>query len=563
MNKNSKKSKIIIAVSVVLVVAIIAVAIVLVLNKTSNPKGKNKDKKEEEIVFDKSTIVVANDKDLSFSVAEFNYFYYYVWQNIENTAYQYEYQYSQYNGAGAGVMMTGYDYTKSPASQEYKNDYSSFTGITLEDLKVTSATWADVMKYAAISQLVQTKYGAKMARAEGLSLTAEEQANIDAQIKELEDNAREQDFSTNRLLRKLYGNGVTEKLVRSILTEQTLADAYFKKYATDAENAITDQQILDKYNANPDDYSIVGLRAYPFEAEYEDGADDTTKETARKQAKALADAFLASATSEEDFIKLADAELKKKEETKDKDADSATALKAVYKDQIAQSISEEVANWAFSADRTAGESAVFPVGDDTFFVVMLTATKDKDTTASANDVRHILIKFPDAQTDADGKQIDLTDAQKAETLAKAEEVLAKYNENPTEENFVALTKEFTDDVDSNGNPNNDGLYEGVTASSNYVEAFKNWATAPERMPGDVEIVETEYGYHVMYYSKSQGETWKETIKQELLSKVSEDLIAKIDNEYINTINMNSNLLTDAFESQTKHIEERLIAMLGE
>lgn len=532
-------------IAVILAVAVVFGAVGGVLNFFGTPQKVLK-------------VSAAGNKDYTFSLAEFNYYYYMVWQQIENTAYQYEYQYSQYYGEGAGVMVTGYDYTKSPSSQEYKDDYSNFTGITLADLKAEKANWADVMKYAAISQLIQTKYGAKMANEAGLSITPEQQTEIDENITQYADTAKEHDFSTNRYLRQVFGNGITEKLIREILTEQTLANTYFEKFATDTENAITKDQINEKYNSDRDSYDIVSLRAYPFAAEYDENADDAAKEEARKKAKANADAFLEGAVNEQSFVELAAKELKKDKDNKDKDADTTTAMKNVYKASITSNISEEVANWAFNADTKAGDSKVFAATEDDFFVVMLTVAPHKDTTSSGNDVRHILFKFPDAQKDADGNEIAITDAQKAKVREEAEKVLDLYLENPTEENFINLTKEHTEDVDSNGNPNNDGLYEGIVASSSYVEGFLDWAIDESRKTGDVEIVETTFGYHIMYYVQSQGETWEQNIKDQILSDTSDDLITKIDNEYISKINMNNALLKWAFNQQTKHINQAVI-----
>lgn len=536
-------------IAVVLAVAVVFGAVGGVLNFFGTPQKVIK-------------VSVAGDKDYSFSLAEFNFFYYLVWSQIQNTAYQYEYQYSQYYGAGAGLTVTGYDYTKSPALQEYKDDYSNLTGIKLADLNKDSATWADVMEFAAISQLMQTKHLSKLAKNAGLSVTPEEQTEIDKQITDYENEAKEADYSTNRFLRDRFGNGITEKLLREILTEQALADAYFEKFATDAENAITDEQVNEKYNSDPDSYNIVSLRAYPFAAEYDEKADDDAKEEARKKAKAKADAFLASATDEQNFIKLAETELKKSDDTKEQDPDETTAMKNAYKKDITSNISEEVAAWAFNADTKAGDSKVFAATEDDFFVVMLTATAHKDITSSGNDVRHILFKFPEAQKDADGKEIPITDAQKAEVKEKAEKVLALYLENPTEENFVKLTNENTEDVDTEGKPNNGGLYEGVTASSSYVESFLNWSIDEKRKAGDTGIIETEFGYHIMYYVKSQGETWEQNIRNEILTTASDDLITQIDNDYVKKVNLNNVFVKWTFKQQTKHINEIILRMLS-
>lgn len=534
-------------IAVVLVVAIAVGAVGGVLNFFGTPQKVIK-------------VSVAGDKNYSFSLAEFNYFYYSVWENIMNTAYQYEYQYSQYGMSGGGVMATGYDYTKSPALQEYKDDYSNFTGITLADLGKDSATWADVIENLAVSQLIQVKHGAKLAKEAGLSITPEQQTEIDNLIKEYAETAQKNDYSTNRYLRQVFGNGITEKLIREMAEAQSLANTYFEKVSTDTENAITKEQIDEKYNSDRNSYDIVTLRAYPFAADYAEDADDATKDTARKAAKAKADEFLKTAVNEQTFIELAAKELKKDKDNKDKDADETTAMKNAYKNNITSSICEEAANWAFNADTKVGDSKVFAATEDDFFVVMLTVAPHKDTTSSGNDVRHILFKFPDKQKDSDGKEIDLTDAQKAKVREEAEKVLELYKKNPTEENFINLTKEHTQDVDSNGNPNSDGLYEGITASSSYVKNFLNWSIDEKRKTGDVEIVETEYGYHIMYYVKSQGETWEQNIRNEILSSASEALAAQINADYVKKVNFNNPMLKWSFKQQTKHINETILRM---
>jgi hypothetical protein len=33
-----------------------------------------------------------------------------------------------------------------------------------------------------------------------------------------------------------------------------------------------------------------------------------------------------------------------------------------------------------------------------------------------------------------------------------------------------------------------------------VPNFLNWSIDPDRQAGDTEVIETEYGYHVMYYT---------------------------------------------------------------
>ena len=65
----------------------------------------------------------------------------------------------------------------------------------------------------------------------------------------------------------------------------------------------------------------------------------------------------------------------------------------------------------------------------------------------------------------------------------------------TQDSFIALVKEHSDDTSAADG----GLFENIGLNSAYVPEFQNWAIDPERKAGDAEVIETDYGYHVMYY----------------------------------------------------------------
>lgn len=123
-----------------------------------------------------------------------------------------------------------------------------------------------------------------------------------------------------------------------------------------------------------------------------------------------------------------------------------------------------------------------------------------DDTALIN-VRHILITWDDA--DGDGTP---TDEEKAAALAAAEALLAEYETDPTEEHFAQLANDHSTDPGSN---TNGGLYENVYPGQ-MVTSFNDWCFDAARTPGDTGIVETNYGYHIMYFvSKGDMLYWKQ------------------------------------------------------
>ena len=136
------------------------------------------------------------------------------------------------------------------------------------------------------------------------------------------------------------------------------------------------------------------------------------------------------------------------------------------------------------------------------------------------DVRHILI-CPVATIGEDEEAIT-GDAEWAACLAKAEEVLSIWKSGEaTEESFAALVAEYTEDP---GSVSTGGLYEDITPSSSYVENFLNWAVDGQRQPGDTGIVQTEYGYHIMYFV--EGEVyWMYAARNALITEKTDALIA--------------------------------------
>ncbi|MEA5040549.1 MAG: peptidylprolyl isomerase [Clostridiaceae bacterium] len=100
-------------------------------------------------------------------------------------------------------------------------------------------------------------------------------------------------------------------------------------------------------------------------------------------------------------------------------------------------------------------------------------------------VRHILIQ-----------PAETTDASKSEAKTEAERIYALWQENPTEDNFAALAEEYSSDEGSN---TNGGLYDDVTPGQ-MEDAFNDWCFDESRQVGDHGIVETDYGYHIMYFS---------------------------------------------------------------
>ena len=409
-------------------------------------------------------------------------------------------QYDSTYGEGYGAMYTGYDSTKTPMEQAY-------TLGTIEGFEGENPTWADYMRINALNYLQSYVAYADLAREAGLTLTEDEQKEIDDQIEQLRSTAESNDFSLNRYLVQMYGKGVNEKLLREVMEERQLASDYAKQKQEELTNAITDEQINTEYNDNLADYALVSVSAFTVTADTSSVADDATdeeKETAKTEAmakaKTLADGYAAKVTSPETLLE--QAKLNNSSATQD-----SVTYTDVTPSTLTSSFGQAACDWVVSADRAVGDVTVVESSNG-YTVLYLSALPHKDTVKPV-DVRHILIAFP---TDDDGNAEDLTDDQKLEYYEKAKSVYDQYLANPTEDNFSTLASTNSEDP---GSKDNGGLYEEVNVGD-MVDAFNDWCFDASRKPGDTGIIETEIGYHIMYYvGNDHDEAWKTTVKTAL------------------------------------------------
>lgn len=129
-------------------------------------------------------------------------------------------------------------------------------------------------------------------------------------------------------------------------------------------------------------------------------------------------------------------------------------------------------------------------------------------------VRHILVS-PEISEGAS----EATESQWKACLAEAERILQEWKDGEaTEESFVALVPTYTADT---GSAQTGGLYENVNPTSNFVENFLEWSVDMSRQPGDTGIVESNYGYHIMYFVSGEP-YWLVSARAQLVSSITKD-----------------------------------------
>ena len=92
--------------------------------------------------------------------------------------------------------------------------------------------------------------------------------------------------------------------------------------------------------------------------------------------------------------------------------------------------------------------------------------------------------------------------------------------------FGELAKEYSYD----GNAKDGGLYENVLEGKMVTE-FNDWIFHKDRKAGDVDIVKTQYGYHMMYFVGDGKITWKVNAESGLKSEEYTEYLKNLEKKY--------------------------------
>ena len=451
----------------------------------------------------------------------------------------------------------------SQAYQEWNNQYGSNAAIYLQILNnlnlslpldeqvqdaKTGKTWADYFVDLALEDAKHTYMLCDLANAAGFKLDQETLDSIDSQIGILPLYASLSGYSSaEKYLGAPYCYGADEESYRDYMTKNALANAYLAHYAeelkyTDEDIRNFEKEKLNNYNSYS--YSAVYLSYTNFLGEQKKDADgklipytEDDNNAARAKAKEVAEALLSAKTFDE--LKLAVDNLDINKDAEGKKLEKPVVSASDYKNVFGASLPSLLTAWITDSSRVAGDSGIVvnEVTDTTttdktegegegekeepkktingYYVVIFNGMNDNKV--STVDVRHLLVSFVhegnNNQKDADGK-VTYSQEEKDAAKAKAEKLLKDLEAmegGKTEENFKTLVHDNTDDT---GSKETGGLYENISYDQNYVEPFLNWALDEKRTAGEVDIIETEYGFHIMYFVEVNEMNYRDLVISE-------------------------------------------------
>lgn len=425
-------------------------------------------------IIDRNTTAMTVGED-EISVTELNQYYHTTRNGFIN-------QYGDY------LSMYGYDMT-NPATFDMQ-----------ASLFDSSKTWKEYFMAEAQAAAEEVSLLYQDAAKNGYTMTAEDQEQYALYMDTLKSAAENNNMSVAKYCKALYGSGTKVADVESYYEKRVVAAGY---YNTILEGFGIDDAAIDAhYTANPDKYDE--LTYFLYDVDYE----DETKDAAKKDAEALMNK-LAKDGSNFDAVC----------------ADYAKTEEGEFKTAKAQSVVSEIdaktviGGWLADESRKTGDMAVLDDTDNSSMSLILyvgRALKDDYTVA----VRHSLVAFETAASDATDEEKAAVEAANAGKKAEAEALYEEWKAaGATEEAFIEMAKEHSAD----SNAAQGGIYTGVSKGKMVAE-FEDWCFDENRQPGDHGIVETQYGYHIMYFVENEGLSYRTDIENTLLSNQYNDYL---------------------------------------
>lgn len=434
------------------------------------------------------------------------------------------------------VTIDGKNYTAAEVDYFYKNAYQSFlsnyssylsvfgldTTKSLKDQTCTmtdDGTWYDYFVKQGLQQMCDVHALVDDATDKGYQYPDSVQTNLKNSMDTLDSTASGYGYSTAQYLSAVYGNTMT----RSTYEKQLLLTLEAQDYSQHYKSSLTytTEDLTAAYKADTNSYDIVNCEYVKVDgtaASTTDSDGKTVDPTDQQKTDALADAK-----------KLANSIYTDYKSGKKLSALADTSDSATYTSSEETSYSDTVLlKWLFDASRKSGDCAVLDDSDNSAYYVAVFHSRtrpDYDTV----DVRHILIQ-PATGTKSEGDDgYDAEQAQlKADAKKKAEDLLNTWKSGAaTEDSFSELAKENSADT---GSASDGGLISQVSKSSSLVDSFKNWCLEDHK-PGDTGIVESDYGYHIMYFVGTDLPYWQVEVTNALQTKDFNDWYTGVTKDY--------------------------------
>lgn len=442
---------------------------------------------------------------------------------LENTGYKMHHD----------VYMTSDNYTISNAVLAYfikteetnfvSNNSSSYSQSGLDTaLKLKNQqyrgdgydTWFDYFYSSAANKLKNYVCYAEAAAAEGITLDDADKSGIETTVNNAKKSADEKEMSLDEYLSDTYAVGFNEQDFRECLELSAIAAKYYDKL--DKSFTYTDKELAAAYNKSPEKYSVADCIYYTIYSSATDSTPEDEMARLNKKAKKKAEK-LASANNQNEFETMIFDLLKAKyaDDSDLSDNEIRQQVNNYKKENQEYKAGDEYSENLFKKGAKAGDTFIIADEDGRQYdVYMITKPAYREDYITKN-VRHILC--------AEDDYSDISEA-----LTAAQNMYADIaREDDKEAKFIDYATRHSGDPGSRATG---GLYENIRQGQ-MVAKFNDWCFYRGRKPGDMGIVSSDYGYHVMYFVGNGVPAWQINVINDQKLADFEKTVSELENKH--------------------------------
>lgn len=399
-----------------------------------------------------------------------------------------------------------YEYTYYAAYGYYDLDTTKDFGAQFtKDEDGNELSWEAYFRKLALQRLTNYTMNYEKALEAGITLTDEQKEQIDSQLESIKEQASSENKSVNEYVNEKFGENCGLETLRKFLEQYFIAGNYYNR--STIENRPSEDEVNAYFDENSNKYQSCSIAL--IELEY-DTTDDDTKAKSIENAKSYMSKITdvdsmkkimpeASASLIEQYVSAGYFETQEEAVQTLLDSIESTETRTNFESYF----DEDTASWLFDEATPVNSVNYFASEDYGIVYVILKTAQPVLDDAQVYSVRHILITPANSEDESTSStETGYTDEQWANALSKAEAIVDEYNKGEkTELAFAELAEEYSEDTESTS-AGSSGLYGGGyegTHIGEMVSEFEGWAVDPSRKYGDVDIVKSEYGYHIMYF----------------------------------------------------------------
>ncbi|MCI9157155.1 MAG: hypothetical protein HFF44_09520 [Lawsonibacter sp.] len=426
------------------------------------------------------------------------------------------------------LNVNGTKYTAAEVQYYYKslynqqaNSYAFLPNVSVKEQvydQETGQSWYDYLMDQTIDTITTNTALASQAQAELFERTAEGQAELETFLAQLNTGWLSYGYSSrDAFIKANFGPYMTYERLVSLVNMEFLASDYANARLDAIQHPDSDYEAYYQDNAGSLDTIIYTQLTFRAGAPTTDDQGNPVELTDEEKAaaieeqkpvqKALAEEVQARLEAGEDVEAVAEEYEEQLYSTAlSRRASGVNVSMSIYSDWLMDSVRK-------TGDVTLVEQETV---DSYYYYVSVFEDRFRDE-ENTNTVRHLLVRAGSGTGTPTQEQYD-------EAEKKAQELLDQWKAGEaTEDSFAQLAAANSQDT---GSAASGGLISGITSTSSYVQPFKDWATDSSRKAGDVELVKSDYGWHIMYYVSSDDPAWKITVGSALRTQDLEQLSAE-------------------------------------